>query len=259
MIRAALLCLMLAAPGLAQDVVVPFERNYPPFSGTSSEGVHDGFNIAVARALAERAGIEIRLEPVSFFEISDGGWPGEWGYAVASLSYLASRAEHYDYIGQYLYDQVVVVGREPEDGAGMRAVDGSRIGVCRSCAYRQYLEGEFVVNGDDGTPPFRDITIDATFTSETAMIEDLVSGAPPAFDFVVVSRFFAEFQFISAGFPIRIASDPLYSDPLFIVASKEHPDLKEPLTEALASLEADGTLAALSTQFLGDDFTRNHP
>ncbi len=66
------------------------------------------------------------------------------------------------------------------------------------------------------------------------------------FDFVVVSRFFAEFLFIRAGYPIEIVSEPLYRDPLWIVASNNHPELHEPLSLALEQLCQNGTLSDLS-------------
>jgi polar amino acid transport system substrate-binding protein len=247
----------LAQAAFGQDIVVPYERNYPPFSATTPSGQHDGFNVAVARELAEAAGLEVRFEPVGFFEISDGGWPPEWGFAVASVSYLATRDGLYTYLGEYLYDEVVLVARTPVDGP-LPSVAGSRIGVCRTCAYRDFLEGSFEETGSEEAtdPPFEGIEIDDTFSNETAMIEALSLGSAPPFDFVVVSRFFAEFNFIRSGYPITIASDPLYFDPLWVVAANDRPELHAPLRAALEQLRADGTLAEISEQYLGADFTR---
>ena len=251
----------LAASGTglaAQDIVVPYERNYPPFSVTTATGDHDGFNIAVARALAETAGLEVRFEPVGFFEISDGGWPPEWGFTVASISYLKAREGLYTYLGRYLFDEVVLVAPAPAEGASLPPVEGSRIGVCRTCAYRTFLEGAYEETGDGtpAAPPFADIEIDDSFSNETAMIEALSLSETPPFDFVVVSRFFAEFLFMRSGYPIEIAGEPLYFDPLWVVASNGRPELHEPLRAALAELRQDGTLAALSVRYLGADFTR---
>ena len=250
-------CWALPTQLAAQDIVVPYERNYPPFSDTTPAGAHEGYNIAVARALAEVAGLDIRFEPVGFFEISDGDWPPEWGFAVASVSYLATRDGLYSYLGEYLYDEIVIVGREPESGDLSGPVAGSRIGVCRTCAYRAFLEGSFRQTDGDAppAPPFPGIEIDNSHTSETAMIDHLIFSETPQLDFVVVSRFFAEFLFIRSGYPIEIVNEPLYFDPLWVIASNDRPELHAPLRDALAQLKSDGTLSDLSQQYLGDDFT----
>jgi polar amino acid transport system substrate-binding protein len=242
----------------AQEIVVPYERNYPPFSVTTAEGDHDGFNIAVARALADAAGLDVRFEAVGFFEISDGDWPPEWGFTVASISYLEARAALYTYLDRYLFDEVVLVARDPADGGPLPPVAGSRIGVCRTCAYRTFLEGNFEAasDGEPAGPPFDNIVIDDSFSNETAMIEALSLSAAAPFDFVVVSRFFAELLFMRSGYPIRIAGEPLYFDPLWVVVSNDRSDLHEPLRAALAQLREDGALAELSVRYLGADFTR---
>lgn len=251
------LSMTFSARTIAQELVVPYERNYPPFSSTTATGEHEGYNIAVARALAETAGLEIRFEPVGFYEIADGEWPTEWGYAVASVSFLEARESLYTYLGEYVYDEVILVTRNSDDSETRRPEAGSRIGVCRACAYKEYLEGDILQThvGEAPPPPFPDIEINDSYSSETAMIEALSLSNSPPFDFVVVSRFFADFAFIRTGYPIKIASEPLYRDPLFVIASNDRPELHELLRQALEQIRSDGTISGLSERYLGADFS----
>ena len=259
LVTMALLALTVATAAPAQELVVPYERNYPPFSDASLHGTPVGFNVAVAHAIAERAGHEITMRPVSFFQISDGNWPDDWAYSVASISWLEARNEHYIFVGEYLYDEIVVVAPNATNADAVPPGDGDRVGVCSTCAYRDYLEGNYNVDGNPGAAPFSGVEINTNFNSETSMIEALIVSRSSPFDYIVVSRFFAEFQFIVNKFPITVVGKPLYRDPLWVVMSHNRPEMQADLDKALQSLREDGTLAALSIEFLGADFTKQTP
>jgi polar amino acid transport system substrate-binding protein len=251
----ALLGLTVAAGAQAQELVVPYERNYPPFSDTRLDGTPVGFNVAVAQAIAERAGYEITMRPVSFFQISDGNWPDDWAFSVASISWLEARKEHYVFVGEYLYDEIVLVAPTGTNPEASPPGEGDTVGVCSACAYRDYLEGNYNVDGNPGAAPFPGVGINTSFNSETSMIEGLISSTNTPFDYIVVSRFFAEFQFIVNKFPIAVIGKPLYRDPLWVVMSHNRPEMHVDLEKALQSLREDGTLTNLSVKFLGADFT----
>jgi len=251
----AFLATFSVSSAFGQEMIVPFEEGYPPLSYTQEDGTFDGFNVAVALALAEEMGAEIALKPVSFFEIADGDWPKEWAFSVASMSRITTRGEIFFFVGPYVFDSVNLVGRVYDDGAQEPTIDGSRIGVCKSCSYRQFLEGAYFSDDTQGKPPYADIEIVDKFSSETRMLNDLSLEVDSPFEYVIVSRFFAEFSFINKGFPLKIVGNPLYVEPLWIVVPKTKPEMVAPVTEALDRLQDSGRLAKLSVIHLGADFT----
>ena len=236
---------------LADDLVAPFDANYPPLSFRGRGGAPDGYDVAVAKEVARRLDSDVAFEPADFFEIQSGDWPPSWDYSVASMSRNPDREDRFLFVGPYVYDQIVVVaalGSPVEEVQQLRDVE---VGVCDGCIYHLFLEGEYESDGVAGKAlPGVDAVTFATDPDILREISDPNSGL----EFGVTSAFHADY-FISLGAPIKKLTPPLFVSPLWIVVPKGMPDIAEAISVAVEEMRADGTLPQLSVDYLGSDYT----
>jgi polar amino acid transport system substrate-binding protein len=68
-------------------------ENYPPFSFLNEQNQLDGFDVDVAKAVAQRLGVKLTLETPSWDVIAAGRWSGRYDICVCSmtLSSITSR------------------------------------------------------------------------------------------------------------------------------------------------------------------------
>ncbi|SIT14646.1 amino acid ABC transporter substrate-binding protein, PAAT family [Roseivivax lentus] len=251
----ALLASLGAAPHRAagQEVVLPFDSEYPPLSYLQADGTPDGFDIAVARALSEKLGASPEFAAADFVRIQSGAWPEEWSFAVASMSITDRRREVFDFVGAYYYDFVVLIGAETEEGPLPAPGPGDRIGVCRGCVYRAFLEGNYMAaDGEMGQPRYPEAEI-VEFTTDTDMLREL-SGEDPSITHGVTSARFAEY-FRKQGFAIAVSADTIFVTPTYIAVPKGSPLGVAEVEAAYDEIKAEGLLADLSVLHLGRDYT----
>lgn len=252
--RAAVLSAALwwTGPAVAQDIV-PFDPEYAPLSFQDEDDVPDGFDVAVARALAERMDMEIAFRPEFFSVIKSGRWPDDWAFTVASMSASPDRIEVFDFVGPYYFDAVVVVAHEGNSVSSLSEIDGARIGVCAGCVYAEFVTGAYRTVGGDAARPFGASTT-VPFRSETDMLRVLSDLEQDQIDFAITSIHKADY-FITNSHSLRKIGVPLFLEPVWIAIPKGRPEILAGMEEAFAALKAEGVLAALSTQYLGADYT----
>lgn len=237
----------------AQDVTLPFDSEYPPLSFRGPDGVADGFDVAVARALSEKMGLMPEFIPADFVRIQSGNWPEDWPFAVASMSITDQRREVFDFVGAYYYDFVVLIGAETGGDPLPQPGPGDRIGVCSGCVYRAFLEGNFMIgDGQMGSPRYPEAEI-VDFATDTDMLRQLVA-ADGSITHGVTSARFAEY-FRDLGFAITVSSETVFVTPTYIAVPKDSPVGQEDVAAAYDALKAEGLLSDLSVEHLGRDYT----
>lgn len=242
-----------AGVALAEPMTVPFDAHYEPMSFRGEDGSAQGFDVAVAQALADRAGIEISFQPTDFFDIQLGGWPADWGYAVASMSRDPDREARFEFVGPYLYDTVVVVASDASQVSDVGDLRDIPIGVCSGCVYEDFLNGNAI--GIDGQPiPGASVV---NFMTDPDILREVASPSSDL-SFGITSAFHADY-YITLGFPLKKLSPPLFLSPLWIAVPKDETELKDRIDAAFAEMVADGTLSDLSRTHLQHDYTTIAP
>ncbi|QFS82978.1 Octopine-binding periplasmic protein precursor [Roseivivax sp. THAF40] len=237
----------------AQDVTLPFDSEYPPLSFRGPDGVADGFDVAVARALSDKLGLVPDFIPADFVRIQSGNWPDDWPFAVASMSITDQRREVFDFVGAYYYDFVVLIGAETGGDPLPQPGPGDRIGVCSGCVYRAFLEGNFMIgDGEMGSPRYPDAEI-VDFATDTDMLRQLVA-ADGSITHGVTSARFAEY-FRDLGFAITVSSETVFVTPTYIAVPKNSSVAQQDVASAYDALKAEGILSELSVEHLGRDYT----
>jgi polar amino acid transport system substrate-binding protein len=267
-IMAALLMMAaLAAPAGAGDVldrvmaskklVNALDVEYPPFSFRNSSNEMDGFDVDVAKEVAQRLGVALEQVTPGWDIITAGKWTGRWDISIGSMTATRERAQVLDFPVQYYYGEAVLLVnkdnaavKEPKD------LSGKKIGVQVSTTYEKYLQKNLQID-DAGAPPvtYRIDNPQIVFYDEEPQgINELSLGDGTRLDGMIVGILTAE-EYIKNGKPVRIVGQPLFYEPISIAIDKGDPEFAAKIKEIIEAMRADGTLKKLSEKRLGVDVT----
>jgi polar amino acid transport system substrate-binding protein len=225
----------------AKTLVLAVDEEYPPFASRNYAGEMKGFDIDVAREVAARLGVALKVVTPGWNEIVAGDWQGRWDIAMGGLEAAAAMEAGLDAVAVYAdAPAVILVHSGGAAIAGPGDLPDKRVGVEGGSRYEAYLQREI---------PAAEIV---PFEIEPMAIDDLAKGNGAALDAVLLGLLAAQ-DAIGIGKAVEIAGPPLFSQPFVIAAGKGDPDFTARIAAAVKALRADGTLARLSAEHLGVD------
>jgi polar amino acid transport system substrate-binding protein len=237
---------------------------YPPQSSLNEEtGEYEGFDIDVANEIADRLGVEVEWKTPSWGAITSGGWSDRWDMSVGSMTVTEERAEVVHFTPAYYFTPASAAVHEDNTTYTDVAtdLDGTTIGVCGSCSYDFYLQGNLHIQ----IPGYEfDYVIDdadiRTYDTDTTAIRDLSLGDGVRLDAVISALPTLEAA-IDEGEPIKILGEPLFFEPLAVAFDQQAPldptGLVEQVSSIIDEMHADGTLTELSMKWYGEDLTQS--
>ncbi|HET6379617.1 MAG TPA: transporter substrate-binding domain-containing protein [candidate division Zixibacteria bacterium] len=102
----------------AGTIVVSTDPAYPPQSFLNEEtGEYEGFDIDVAKEIAERLGVDIEFTDPTFDAVVAGNWGGRWDMSVGSVTVTAERQEVLDFTRPYYFTPAQMAAYDPEAAA----------------------------------------------------------------------------------------------------------------------------------------------
>ena len=115
-------------------------ENYPPFSFLNEQNQLDGFDVDVAKAVAQRLGVKLKLETPSWDVIAAGRWSGRYDICICSMTPSKARAEVFDFpVEYYQSPAVIVVNAKDKDIVTGKDLSGKKVGVISASTYEAYL------------------------------------------------------------------------------------------------------------------------
>jgi ABC-type amino acid transport substrate-binding protein len=247
-----------APTGLAQKivdagtVVVANDANYPPQSSVDqATGELVGFDVDVAKKMAEILGLQVQFENPAWETIPAGLNQGKYDVSIGSMTSaiggdkafdetLVSRWKTMDFTEPYYYTsgQVFVKKGGPQI-TGPEDLAGKKVGVGAATTYYSWLK--------DNTKA--DVK---TYTTDADTFPDLRNGN---LDFVMTAGPTGQ-QAISQGQPFDFSGAPLYYEDLSFAVKKGEGDWLAMLNYAVNMMHQDGSLTAMSeTWYNGLDLT----
>lgn len=243
--------------GVMVDVVNP---SYPPFTFLNGHNQMDGFDVDVARAVAARIGVKLKVETPSWEILTAGSWRGRFDVCICSLTPDAQKSAVLDFVVPY-YDAPAVLVAHAADASlqSVRDVTGRRIGVEQGSSYERYLQKKLDLSAAGAPPlafPFGQVRI-APYGNEDLAFQDLALGAGKRIDGVISNAITARARIQRLPGRFRVVGEPLYQEPNWIATDRGDPEWEHLLASTFAALARDGTLSRLSRQWLGQDVTRH--
>ena len=240
--------------GVLHNVMV---NDYPPFGFIDDNNQLAGFDVDVAKAVAQKLGVRLALSAPGWETIVGGKWQGRWDVCICSMTPNTERAKVLDFpVAYYSSPAVLVVNADEKKITGAADLSNKRVGVGTGSTYENYLNKTLSIPGQ---PPlhFPFSQIQAVPSDETVAFQNLALGAGTRLDAVVSDLATARAR-IAKNPRLRIVSE-LYAEPNWVATDKGDPQWDQTLADTIRSLRADGTLARISQHWLGEDITKGLP
>lgn len=221
-------------------ITVAMEGNWKPFTYHNEADELVGFDVEVAKYVADYIGVEVRYVEGKWDGLLAGIEAGRYDMMVNGCGVTEERALAYDFSDAYAYDKVVVMtSKDNEEITSEEDLKGKVTANTISSTYAVIAEnfGAKVEGVDDFNATIELLNsgrIDATLNAEVAYL-DYIGTYPDA--------------------DVKIACYTSTITDLAIPMKKGSSDLVKIVNEAIAKAHADGTLKALSNKYFGIDIT----
>ena len=229
---------------IQQDGKITFatEGTWSPWTFHDEDGNLTGYDIEVARAIAEQMGVEAEFVEGEWDGLFAGMDAGRYDAVANGVDVTEERAEKYDFTDPYAYNRTVVIVRDDEDDINsMEDLAGKTTANTLSSTYTQVAEsyGAETQGVDDLLQTIQLLEqgrIDATLNSEVVF-----------YDYMA--------QHPDAKLKIACIDPDTTSVAIPVVKGESSQALLDAMNAALEELRASGRLAELSNQFFGVDIT----
>lgn len=225
-------------------IVFGTSGDYPPFEFYNSQFQLDGFDIALARELGKRLGVEVEFNDFAFNGLLDAMRLGQVDAAISAISVTADRQDYVDFTNLYYIDDDAVLTLTSNPVRIRSATDfaGLRVGVETGTTYHQWAQENLVNEGIITqealvTYPDTGFLLRALRNDE---VDATIMGRLPAF---VYNMSFDDIYLAGRGL----------NQQRFAIAVPKGSNLVDPLNQALLAIQADGTYAELVSQYLNVD------
>lgn len=241
-----------------KELVNVLMESYPPFSFLNDKNELDGFDVDVAKAVAQKLGVKLRLETPSWDVIAAGRWSGRYDICVCSMTPSKARAEVFNFPVEYYASPAVIVVNAKDDRIhSAKDLSDKKVGLTSASSYESYLNKNLVIEGAEDKPlqyPFENVQI-APYDNDNVAFQDLGLGAGARLDAVLTNLVTAKPR-LDQDKRFKLAGESLYEEPNFVAIEKNDPEWDAKVREVFAELKKDGTLSKLSQKWIGADISK---
>ncbi len=229
-----------AAPAVARIYSVGTDAVYAPFESQDEKGEIVGFDIEIVKAVAERAGLEIKVINTPWEGMFNTLTQGDRDILVSAITITDERRQTMDFSEPY-FDarQLIAV---PANSKVRRLADlkSLRVGV------------QTATTGDEAVTKLqgKNSTKIKRFESTPLALKELEAGGVDAVvaDNGVIQHHVAN----NPGSRFKAISDPEFAPEQYgLVVRKGDAELLGKLNQGLAAIKADGTYERIHTRYFG--------
>lgn len=222
-------------------LVVGTAADYPPFAYYTEDFELTGFDIALAEEIGRRLGVELEMRDMAFDGLPGALEVGQIDLAIAAISVSEEREALSDFSRVYFVSEDAILARRDNTTmiSTVEALAPFRVGVQNASVFQHWLQTNLV---DRGLMPADQLLVyseidEALVDLQDGRIDFIVSDLLPA----QVAAETGDFTIVGQGINRQ----------QFAAAVRQGSTLLGPVNEALAAIEADGTLADLVETYLG--------
>ena len=222
---------------------VGFDQEFPPMGFVGDDGEYTGFDLEVAKEVAERLGLEFVPQPVDWaakdMELESGNIDCIWnGFTITG------REDDYTWSEAYMANQQVFVVTAESGIKTLADLAGKVVEVQAESSAEAALKDDPDLTGTFGT-------LQTTPDYNTAFM-DLQMGAVDA---IAMDEVVARFQIEQRQVDFIVLDETLAAENYAVGFKKGNDTLKNQVQEQLEALAADGTLAKISEKWFDKDIT----
>lgn len=254
-------CIILLVPGLSAcartddtwDHVletgvlrVGMDASFPPFESIAADGTLVGFDVDLAREIGRRVGVEAQFVPnLPYDGLYDALAVNRVDVVISALVVNPSRMADFAYSASYFDAGQVLVVREGESSIEEIADGSIELEVPEGCT----LAVEFGTQGDMEARKWARRLPDLTIAPYQTAAEALAAVTAGETDAALVDHVSA-LAVIGEGSGLVVAGQSVVGEPYTVAVRRESQHLLRAINEALAEMEADGTIGKLTAKWL---------
>ncbi len=213
---------------------------FPPYEMTTDDGGFEGIDVEVAAAIAEKLGLELVVDDMSFDAALTAVQTGQSDIAMAGITVNPERQEVMDFSDSYATGVQVIIVKE---GSAIQSVDdlenAQMIGTQKATTGYIYCS-DTPENGGYGEDHV------TAFDSGALAVMALVNGQVDA---VVIDNEPAK-SFVAANEGLKILDTEFAVEDYAIGFAKGNTALLEAVNAAMAELKADGTFQNIVDRYI---------
>lgn len=238
---------MIAAAGLAltasaataETIVVDSYPANPPWEYKTETGDFEGFEVEVARGVAERLGVDIEFQDMGFQALFAATSSGRIDFAISSISITNERLQNQSFTQPYYDSDGTVVGREDSTVASLEDLEGKVIGVVAGTTGEAWANENREALG---------ITEVRSYNAQQDLLLDVQNGRVEGGAGEIAGFQYAMTQMPGLKILVRIPTGERFA----MMARKDHP-LIEQANDAITAMKEDGTMAEIHRKWFGVD------
>ncbi|GAA5786945.1 cysteine ABC transporter [Chitiniphilus shinanonensis] len=249
---AALALIALGTQALAADLLdtvkargalnVALEGTYPPFNFKDKQGQLTGFEVELARALAQKLGVKAQFTTGEWSGLLAGLQAGKFDVVINQVGDSAKRREVFDFSIPYTYSSAQLIVRRDEKRVfkSLDDLKGKKLGLGLGTNYAEFAK----------SVPGIDVK---TYPGAPEYLQDLAQGR---LDAALNDSLMIPFAIKESKLPVKAGAPVGEVVTSAIPFAKGNPKFKAAIDQALKALIADGSFRKLSLKWFGTDVSK---
>ena len=222
--------------------VLGLDDSFPPMGFKNTDNEIVGFDIDLAKEVAERLGVEFKAQPIDWdakeMELATGKIDCIWN----GLTITPEREEALAFTKPYLNNDQVLVVRADSGYTKMEDLAGKTVGVQSGSSAQDALN-----QNEDFKASLKKVI---SFKDNLTAMNDLeIKGL----DAVVMDSIVASYDISMTGKPLAIVDGSLAKEAYGVAFRKNDLKLRDAVQEILVEMSKDGTVEAISRKWFGRD------
>ena len=215
-------------------LVMSTNAAFPPYEMTTDSGDFEGIDVEIAGAIAEKLGLELRIDDMDFDAALLAVQQGKSDIVMAGVTVTDDRLLVMDFSDSYANGIQSVIVPEDSDIASIDDMAGKLIGTQRGTTGNIYCTDDF---GEENV-----VAYDNGLTAVQALMNKQV-------DCVVIDNAPAQ-EFVKANAGLKILDTEYANEDYAIGVGKGNTALLDAINGALAELTADGTIDTIVAKYI---------
>lgn len=223
-------------------LLVGLEGTYPPFSFQGDDGKLTGFEVEFAEELAKHLGVKASLKPTKWDGMLASLDSKRIDVVINQVTISDERKKKYDFSTPYTVSGIQALVKKGNEGVIKTAADlKGKVGVGLGTNYEEWLRQN--VQGVDIR----------TYDDDPTKYQDLRVGR---IDAILVDRLAALDLVKKTKDTLAVTGEAFSRQESGVALRKGNEDLLKAVDAAIADMQKDGTLKALSEKWFGADVTK---
>lgn len=223
-------------------IVVGLEGDWAPWSYVGEDDELTGYDVEVAKAIADKLGVELQIVPGEWDGLFAGMDAGRYDLVINGVEVTEDRAEKYDFADPYAYIRTALIVRgDNDDIHTFEDLKGKKTANSIASTYMNLAESY-------GATCYGVATLDETLTM-------VLQGRVDATLNAIVSYTDYMSQHPDSNLKVVATTEDASNVAIPMCKGDDTATLREAVNQAIAELREDGTLSELSIRFFGEDIS----